>query len=407
MTFKVELGNKPNATGAFIVYLRITQNRKLKRISLGFTLPASQFNPKGTLDRKNWVRSSHPFATTFNDTISTRIAEAMEARIELKTQATRETIASVLKETDNGTRAKSFLAFAEEYIERFRLREYNTYRGKKSSLNKFKAFLTQSQYKDLLFSQISLPLLKNYTDYLLKLGNNHNTTEKELTRLRSILNEAIREDLFPYEKNPFLKFKFGRKKSEKVRLTQTEIHKLEKLALPEGSLLFHVRNAYIFSFYAAGIRCGDLLQLRWRNIQDGRLVYQMNKTSLPISLKLPSQALSILEYYREGASPESFLFPFFDSKIDYSDSWFLKKEVSAKNALLNKYLKMLSEKAEIGKPLSMHTARHTFADIGRKRTKDVYAISKALGHSSIRITQQYLSSFDTETVDNALEGIYA
>ncbi len=48
-------------------------------------------------------------------------------------------------------------------------------------------------------------------------------------------------------------------------------------------------------------------------------------------------------------------------------------------------------------------ARHSFADNARKQTKDIYAISKALGHSSISTNEKYLASFDDEAVDDLMD----
>ena len=51
-------------------------------------------------------------------------------------------------------------------------------------------------------------------------------------------------------------------------------------------------------------------------------------------------------------------------------------------------------KAVINKKISTHTARHSYADIARQKTDNIYNLSKTLGHSSIKITEAYLASFD-------------
>lgn len=52
------------------------------------------------------------------------------------------------------------------------------------------------------------------------------------------------------------------------------------LELEEGSLIWHCKNYFLFSYYCAGIRAADLIQLRWRNVtENGRLHYQMGKTT--------------------------------------------------------------------------------------------------------------------------------
>lgn len=51
----------------------------------------------------------------------------------------------------------------------------------------------------------------------------------------------------------------------------------------------------------------------------------------------------------------------------------------------------------------MHIARHSFANIARQKKANVYDISKALGHSSLKITENYLSKFDTTSQDETMK----
>ena len=53
----------------------------------------------------------------------------------------------------------------------------------------------------------------------------------------------------------------------------------------------------MFAFYSAGIRASDLLLLKWSNIQNSRLIYQMHKTGKIHSMKLTDEAKKILSYY--------------------------------------------------------------------------------------------------------------
>ena len=45
MTFNIEINNKPKKDNRYLILLRITQNRKHKRISLGKYIKKSDFNP--------------------------------------------------------------------------------------------------------------------------------------------------------------------------------------------------------------------------------------------------------------------------------------------------------------------------------------------------------------------------
>ena len=62
--------------------------------------------------------------------------------------------------------------------------------------------------------------------------------------------------------------------------------------------------------------------------------------------------------------------------------------------------------AGIDKKISMHIARHSFANIARQKNANVYDISKTLGHSSLDITEAYLSKFDTASQDETMKKVF-
>ena len=66
----------------------------------------------------------------------------------------------------------------------------------------------------------------------------------------------------------------------------------------------------------------------------------------------------------------------------------------------------MAEIAGITKKISMHIARHSFENIARQKKANVYDISKALGHSSLKITEAYLSKFDTTSQDATMKQVF-
>ena len=58
-------------------------------------------------------------------------------------------------------------------------------------------------------------------------------------------------------------------------------------------------------------------------------------------------------------------------------------DISAKNALINNYLKKIAEIPDISKPLSMHISRHSFAHISQNPGIESFAIKDILGHSDL------------------------
>lgn len=92
--------------------------------------------------------------------------------------------------------------------------------------------------------------------------------------------------------------------------------------------------------------------------------------------------------------------------MDYTNKEFLMNQLGAKTTKINYHLKQIAEKAGIDKRLTSHIARHSFADIARKKGVSVYDISKALDHTNISIMQAYLASFDDGSLETAMEKIF-
>ena len=85
----------------------------------------------------------------------------------------------------------------------------------------------------------------------------------------------------------------------------------------------------MFAFYTAGMRASDIITLKWSNIRNGSLIYQMHKTGKIHSMKLTDEAKKILSYYGH-TEPDKYDFLFFSSNIDYVDAMFLHNRISAK-----------------------------------------------------------------------------
>ena len=84
----------------------------------------------------------------------------------------------------------------------------------------------------------------------------------------------------------------------------------------------------------------------------------------------------------------------------------LYQQISAKNALINKYLKKIAEKAEITTNLTMHISRHAFTHIAQEAWAESSAIKNILWHSNLATTERYMGSFDTAKTDNTLRTLF-
>ncbi len=450
-TFAFELNNKPNRMGRYTILLRITQDRKHKRTKTTVDLKKkTDFNKNAK--NENWIRSSEPNSKVWNETLSNELEQAKSTYRDLKQdgKGTSENIASRLK---SGQNTLSFLSFAEEYTERtLQAGDYNTYKKYNTFLTKLKFFINgknperiievkgkdlqdelSSMKKDLLFSEITLHFLNRFKTYLQKQPNlrnpeltlHPNTISKQFDQFISLYNKGcieLKEKGLKIKENPFDGFKCKTIPTNKEKLTIREIEAIKALDLEKNSLIWHCRNYFLFSYYCAGMRAGDFIQVRGTDIKSGRLEYQMGKNVKPKSIKLLPEAIEILSYYMDINKPSTtFIFPLLDNSAPYAKAITIEEkeqlpaelkkkllqQVNSKNSLINKYLKIIADVAGISKKLTFHISRHSFANIARQKEANVYDISKALGHSSIKITETYLSSFDNKSQDKTMEKVFA
>jgi site-specific recombinase XerD len=237
-------------------------------------------------------------------------------------------------------------------------------------------------------------------------SNNPNTVRKELQRLRRVFRQAMKDEVIGPENDPFVIFDMPRsRKPDRRKLSSDEIRQLEEVELPFGSKLQIARDAFLLAFYGGGIRFGDLCCLKESNILGGRLRYRMLKTGTDVNIPLPPQAFSkLVGLYEDVGS--GYLFPFLNEG-DESDPVGLRRRISSNNTLVNMHLKQVGKAAGVRpEGLSMHVARHSYADMARSKGGDLYAISRTLGHTDLKTTEQYLKSLDQEAVDRLAEQVW-
>lgn len=428
-TFTFELNSKPNKAGKYAVLLRITQDRKLKRLKTSIALnKKSDWNNK-----KKEIRQSEPNYAKWNEVLEQELETVKSKYRELREDgvATAERIKDEVTASEKTT---SFLQYARKRVQEIYdaggIRNWKKYN---SFCNKIEAYQTDKKgnIKDLTFNEVTPAYLAQFETYLHTLRNERhpdqvlhpNTIQVNLNIFRTLIRRAIEvEGLMKAEKNPFFAFKYQGVKTLKEKLDIEEIAAIEALDLPEGSLIWNCRNYFLFSFYCAGIRVGDLLQLRWCNISsEGRITYQMGKNHKIRDLKLVSKAHEILQYYySKDAKPTDYIFPMLNNSAAWAGAITqeekdvlpaeLKKalfdQIGAKNALINKELKKIALRANISKKLSFHISRHSFAKVAKQKGMDNSIVKDLLAHSNMATTERYMGSFDTEENDKALESLF-
>lgn len=400
-TFHFVLRNsKQRKNGEIPIYLRITAQRKYRVLSTGIAIEEKYWN--ANLEQ---VRKSHPNSDAFNARLEKILVNARNIALNLQNVLGEEPAAKTVKEAIEGRDREQFFPYAEDYYKKIVKRDkYWQRRVLKPVIDKLREFAGG----DLLFEDITSQFLMEFETFLrVKHENNQNTIYKNLSNLRRVIKQAVKDQVIPMQDNPFLNYKLRKGKAKKEKLSWEEIQKLENVDLPKGSNPWHSRNYFIFSFYCAGIRFTDLCDMRWKNFKNGRLQYKMSKTGQNKNVKLLPQAKQILAFYKpHEMNEDARIFPILPSTKEYPTTTAFQRAIDSKNTVVNENLRKAAKVAGVETHVSTHIARHSFADFARKQGMDLYSLSKALGHSSLTMTEQYLKSFDEETVDEAFEEIF-
>ena len=386
---------KATSDGKVPLYLRIIKDRKVKFISLGYSIEPEYWNEKERV-----VRKSHPNAKWLNNFLAKKISDAQKVSLELETSS--EYVAPKnIKQSVLGKTTEKFIPYAERYVANLEKKgKIGTYDKANATISKLKAYIGR---KDFTFSDLTVYFLKTYENYLREeLDNSVNTIHSNMKVIRRIVNEAINDDIFLPEKNPFRKYKLQWEKTEVVFLTEEELKSMEDLQLVEGSMKYHHRNIYVFACYAGGLRISDICQLKWEDFDGERLLVNTMKSDSFVSLKLPQKALEIIKMYDvEERQPNHYIFPFLKNDADYSDPKKLFTAISSITAYTNTDLKDLAKLAEIKKNVHFHTSRHTWATRALRKGMRIEYVSKLMGHASIKTTQIYTKIIN-EDLDDAM-----
>lgn len=400
-SFKLELADYVDMNGLQSVRIRIVVNRRIKRVNTGVKIHKKYWN-----NLTSEIRKSHPDFRQIDAAIRRKLVELNNLHLEHIINDRLITAESLQSAVENKAfSGKSFFKYMEHKISL--LPSPASRKNQTSVLKKLRDFRNG---KDLFFDDITPDFLARYKIYLEKvLGNSPNTVHFNIAKLKTAYEEAVSDGVYEYAKtSPFKRIKTQKTKSRRAKLSLEDIKALQELELPAGHLN-HARNIFLFSFYLQGIRASDLLQLKWKQVDGDRLYYTANKTKKGRSRLIIGPANQILDQYRVLSGkqrPNDYIFPYLKTynQKDYNeDSWLkvLDSKVSQIRTNLTKIAKML----DIPK-LSLHVARHTFADIARKKTGNIYLVSDALDHGDLKTTENYFASAQNEENDDFVRHVF-
>lgn len=293
-------------------------------------------------------------------------------------------------------KGSSVFKYMQEQIERLKKqgkeRTGETYQSALSSFMKFRGGA------DLCFDRMDADLMEHYETVMRSTHHlSRNTTSFYMRILRCVYHKAVSEGLAP-PADPFENVYTGVDKTSKRAVTMKDIKLIKQLDLSGHESLDFARDIFLFSFYMRGMSFVDLAYLRKKDVSSGYVTYSRRKTGKKLIIRWEKQMQEIVDKY--GETGTQYLLPVIEQE-DGTE----RRQYQNKMLLVNRKLKKVGTLAGLTVPLTMYVARHSWANIARMKNISLGVISEAMGHDSETTTQIYLSSIQTDQIDNANRSI--
>lgn len=179
--------------------------------------------------------------------------------------------------------------------------------GRKSRADLYRYTLRHflTKFGDIPLTLINADTLRQFEQYLYDVGSGSTYVNMNLTRLKAILNDAIRRGAVKYEVHPFSFYTPPAEAERELDLSVEEVQRIRD-AQVEGKPLNVARDLFMLSYYLAGINLIDLLQIDFRSTETIDYVREKTKSTKrgakQISLTIPPEARKIIDKWigRDG-----------------------------------------------------------------------------------------------------------
>ena len=379
---------KPLKTGELPLKIKVCKDRKTRYINLGVSTKAEYWDFE-----KNQPKSTCPDREILEKLISNKISEVKSMIVELKSEDKEFSATTLVDKVANPVRLITVGELFKQHLSRLEEEKRTGYRL--SIQQTYNSLIKFNRHLDIPFSEMDCNLLRRYETWLRKQSKSENTIGIRFRNIRTIFNLAIDMELVK-------KFKVAKLHQETAKRALSKDEILAVTNYPTDGKDFYTRLAvalFTFSYFMGGINFVDMAYLTDKNITEGRLIYHRKKTSKLINLPLQEKALMVLKGYKDNS--KGYLFPILSNahKTEQQKLNRLHKVITK----VNKALKAIGEELNIPIKLTTYCARHSYATVLKRAGVATSIISESLGHSSERVTQIYLDSFENNQIDKAME----
>lgn len=275
-----------------------------------------------------------------------------------------------------------YLESYRNYLQLEKALSENTVEAYFKDIKKFTDYLKSNGF-DGKPGEITQEKIREFIDYINELGMSASSQARALSGIKSFFKYLLIHDKIDRDPSSLIETpKIGRKLP--VVLSHEEVTNLIA-AVDINSETGYRNRAILEVLYGCGIRVSELVDLRLTNIHfdEGFIKVQGkgNKERLiPIGKKALDAIQLFIDKYRSTI------------KIDKKDENILflnRRGKKITRVMIFTIIKDLSLKIDLGKRVSPHTFRHSFATHLIEGGADIRAIQDMLGHESITTTEVY------------------
>ncbi len=286
----------------------------------------------------------------------------------------------------------TFFTFMEEVISGLKkLGKIRTSETYATTLNSFRRF---REDRDVPLEKVDADMMMAYEAWLKTNGVSPNSSSFYMRNLRAVYNRAVEKGLTP-QRFPFKHVYTGVDKTVKRAVPLKVVRRIKEMDLSLNPPADFARDMFLFSFYTRGMSLVDMAYLRKKDLANGILSYRRRKTGQRLFIKWEKPMQEIVDKYDTEGS--AYLLPIISqhSKIEE------RMQYIYAGHNINRSLKAIGRELKLSLPLTMYSARHSWASIAKSKNIPMSVISDGMGHDSEATTRINHASLDNMAKDTA------
>lgn len=373
------------------IYYQILQERKPRQLSTEYRIFSEEWDEKRGQIIAPKDSSRMVLITTVRESVRSDVERLTKINRKFDLIGLSYTADDVIEEFHRYRDEYSLFNFMEKLI--FKHKQNGKIRTSETYTSTLKSFRKFRKDEDIMLDCITSEVMEEYEAWLKSNGLIPNSISFYTRVLRAVYNRAVEEGIID-NRYPFRKVYTGVDKTVKRALPLSIIKKIIGLELTMSPALDLARDMFLLSFYLRGMSFIDMAFLKKSDLRNGCVTYRRRKTGQQLIIAWEPEMQMILDKYPENDT--DYLLPIITKPVNNERNTYRNKGYN-----INHNLKKIAAMVGVNVPVTLYSARHSWASAAKAKGIPLSVISEGMGHDSEATTQIYLASLDTSVVDKA------